>query len=266
MEDPLFFTSDDFRLFGVLHLPEGAARRMGVLFCPAFAEEHKQGYRVFVELARRLAAAGFPCLRFEYRGTGDSEGPFTAFSLAGALRDIGAAASFLRERAGVSRLVLVGLRLGASLAWRAAEEGLATDRLVLWQPIVDGGLFYRLNIRRMLVRQMMTEGKARGERDTGDEATIDLDGYLTKRATCEEIKALDLRAVERLPAPALLVQFAHSAEVQAELAPLVAKVAPPGRFLPLVLEPFWNRLGYVDCSPAVEATVAWLVEQDSSLA
>jgi predicted alpha/beta-fold hydrolase len=203
MEEPLFFESDGSRLFGVLHLPAASesrgtrhAARMGLVFCPPFAEEHKQGYRVFVELARRLEREGFACLRFDYRGTGDSEGPFTDFSLAGARRDIAGAVAFLRERAGVERIGLIGLRLGASLALQSAECGVRSAErdpasehdsdgtrhaargtlqpscLVLWQPIVDGALFYRLNLRRMLVRQMMTHGKASGERDTGRAGTI----------------------------------------------------------------------------------------------
>ena len=260
MEHPLFFDAQGSRLFGVLHRPEGAGRDCGLVFCPAFAEEHKQGYRVFVEMARRLEAVGFACVRFDYRGTGDSEGPFTAFSLEGAVRDIAAAAALLRQRTGVARIGLIGLRLGASLAWRAAEGGLEASHLALWQPIVDGNLFYRLSLRRMLVRQMMTHGKATGERATGDDATIDLDGFLASRAMCEEIRALDLRKATEPPAPTLLVQFSHSTEPSAELRPLIRKLGPEGRFVPLVMEPFWDRLGHVDCAAAIQATIAWLTE------
>jgi len=262
MEDPLFFpTRDgDTRLFGVLHLPDAQPAGQGFVLCPPFAEEHKQGYRVFVELSRRLAREGFASLRFDYRGTGDSEGPFADFSLAGAVADIGAAAALLRERAGVERVGLIGLRLGASLAWRAAGQALEASHLVLWQPIVDGKLFYRLHIRRMLVRQMLTDGKASGERQTAEAGTIDLDGFLASRAMCKEIEALDLSAdAAGPPSPTLLVQFAHSTEPSAELKPLVEALRPDAdRFLPFVLEPFWQRLGYVDCSAAIDATAQWL--------
>ena len=263
MEEPLFFASGRTRIFGVLHTPEADALGLGLAFCAPFAEEHKQGYRIFVEMARELTARGLACLRFDYRGTGDSEGPFTDFSLGGAVEDIGAAAALLRERTGVERVGLVGLRLGASLAWRAVEQGLSAAPLVLWQPIVDGRLFYRLNIRRMLVRQMLTDGKAQGERDTADDATIDLDGFLASRALCKEIEALDLAAAELPAAPVLLAQFAHTAEPAGELKPLAERLRPTDRFLPFVIEPFWQRLGHVDVTPAIEATLAWLVEHNS---
>ncbi len=264
MEEPLQFQADDARLYGVLHCPEGQRRALGLVFCPPFAEEQKQAYRVFVEMARQLGKLGFPSLRFDYRGTGDSSGPFADFSIAGAVRDIGAAAAFLRQRASVQHVGLIGLRLGASLAWRVADQGLDAALLVLWQPIVDGGLYYRLNIRRMLVRQMMTHGKATGERQTGDAETIDLDGFLASRSMCEEIKALKIadcgvRSAE-CP-PTLLLQLAPTAEPTAEMKPLIEKVGPRGGFLPFVLEPFWDRLGYIDCSAPIEATVAWLLER-----
>ncbi|MFW6164097.1 MAG: serine aminopeptidase domain-containing protein [Planctomycetota bacterium] len=257
MEEPLFFAAE--RLFGVLHLPEESPRGVGLVFCAPFAEEHKQGYRIFVELARRLQASGFPCLRFDYRGTGDSAGPFTDFTLAGAIEDIGAAAGFLRERAGVERLGLIGLRLGASLAWRAVQDGTDAEALVLWQPIVNGKLFYRLNIQRMLIRQMMTAGTTEGERQTADQATIDLDGFLARRDMCKEIEALDLAAGGSPPAPALLCQFAHTAEPTGELKPMVPNLREgTDEFHPFLIEPFWQRLGYVDCTPAIDATTAWL--------
>ncbi len=261
MEHPLHFQSDDARLFGVLHQPDGDSAPLGALFCAPFAEEHKQGYRIFVEFARALAEAGIPSLRFDYRGTGDSDLPFTAFSPSNAIADIHAAGDLLRERAGIERLAIVGLRLGASLACQAVQDGLDADAVVLWPPIVDGALFYKLNIRRMLVRQMMMHGKAKGATDGGEEATVDLDGFLVKRSACEEIKAIDLRDGDALPAPTLLAQFSHNADVTSELQPLVDRLGERDTFQPHILEPFWNRIGHVDCSAPIASATVWLSER-----
>jgi len=40
-------------------------------------------HRQFVQLARRLAKQGYPTLRFDYRGMGDSEGVYRSFENVG---------------------------------------------------------------------------------------------------------------------------------------------------------------------------------------
>jgi hypothetical protein len=44
----------------------------------------------------------------------------------------------LRDISGLSRVSLVGLRLGASLALQACAGELAADSIVLWEPVVSG--------------------------------------------------------------------------------------------------------------------------------
>lgn len=66
-------------LFGVLH--RGAANpRRGVVIVVAGGPQYRAGaHRQFVSLARRLAAAGYPVLRFDLRGMGDSTGKHLGF-------------------------------------------------------------------------------------------------------------------------------------------------------------------------------------------
>jgi pimeloyl-ACP methyl ester carboxylesterase len=49
-----------------------------------------------------------------------------------------AAVEELREATGETRVVLAGLRLGASVAALAARRAGGVDALVLWEPVVDG--------------------------------------------------------------------------------------------------------------------------------
>jgi hypothetical protein len=44
------------------------------------------------------------------------------------------------------------------------------------------------------------------------------------------------------------------------LKPLIERLGPAARFLPVVLEPFWDRLGHIDCAEPIARTVSWLVE------
>src|SRR3546814_10518510 len=88
-------------------------------------------------MAGRLAADGVACLRFDYHGTGDSEGDDADFSPDLALADIACAAAELRRRVGDHPLVLMGIRASAPLAFHAADPA-GADALWLWLPVVDG--------------------------------------------------------------------------------------------------------------------------------
>ena len=90
-------------------------------------------------LARKLEGAGYAAMRFDYAGTGDSSGEIADFGVDAWVEDIEAAAEVLRQESGVTRIVLVGLRLGATLAALCAQRGrLRAAHVVLWDPVVDG--------------------------------------------------------------------------------------------------------------------------------
>jgi uncharacterized protein len=92
----------------------------------------------FRRLSSMLAQAGHHVFRFDYYGTGDSAGTADEASLAAWEKDVAIAAQELRDLSGVRHLSLVGKRLGAALAVRACRQGLDAQRLVLWDPVVNG--------------------------------------------------------------------------------------------------------------------------------
>jgi pimeloyl-ACP methyl ester carboxylesterase len=91
----------------------------------------------------RLAADGRHVFRFDYYGTGDSSGEFETTTPDDWLADIGAAVKELQAISGVRRVRLAGVRLGATLAAKAALELRLVDRLVLWDPIETGAAYLR---------------------------------------------------------------------------------------------------------------------------
>src|SRR6185312_9356840 len=92
-------------------------------------------HRQFVLLARALANAGIACLRFDYRGMGDAEGPFVGFTDVGA--DIGAAVdAFLARVPTLERIVLWGLCDGATASVFHAAADPRIAGLALFNPWV----------------------------------------------------------------------------------------------------------------------------------
>lgn len=139
---PLLFGSSKMRLFGIYHPPQAKpARDVGVLLCNPFGQEAVRAHRAYRQLAVLLTRARFHVLRFDYSCTGDSAGESADASMRAWCADIVAASEELRDTAGVAKVAWVGLRLGGTLAALASQKRRDVDRLVLWDPVVDGGDF-----------------------------------------------------------------------------------------------------------------------------
>lgn len=122
VDHPIVFGTDP-RLFGVLTLPEGGQRRRGVVICAPFGHPNICSYRPLRALGRRIAEQGWPVIRFDWPGTGDSGDP----DLVGEAwmgvwtAAVAQAVEALRSRAGVDEIVVIGLRIGAPLALVTVE-------------------------------------------------------------------------------------------------------------------------------------------------
>jgi uncharacterized protein len=137
---PLLFGKPGRKLFGMLHLPAASAsRRASILLCSPFGQEAIQSHRTFKVLADRLVRAGHAVLRFDYFGTGDSEGEDTEVALASWCEDIGVANAQLCAMSSDRPVLWLGLGLGAAAAWlTATQTAQPPERLFLWDPIFDG--------------------------------------------------------------------------------------------------------------------------------
>lgn len=109
--------------------------------------------RLYVEIARRLAARGAPVLRFDSAGIGDSTmtRPAAEPDIA-RLEEVGLALEELRRHHGASRFALIGLCSGAVTAFQAAVR----DERVVAVAIanMDVGRFDSLSDARLTRRQV----------------------------------------------------------------------------------------------------------------
>jgi len=91
------------------------------------------------QLALKLSGAGFHTLRFDFYGTGDSGGELTDVDLIGLEADLETAIEELTEITGLTKVTLIGLRLGGAIAAGvASRRGGKIDALVLWDPVTSG--------------------------------------------------------------------------------------------------------------------------------
>jgi alpha-beta hydrolase superfamily lysophospholipase len=128
------------RLFGLLSEPADAApkaNRPAALFLNVGANHHVGPHRLYVTLARELAAAGYCCLRFDVAGLGDSaptgEAAKHVYSR-DAVADVKAAMDTVAALRGVQRFILLGICSGAYLAYHTALEDPRVVGQVLLNP------------------------------------------------------------------------------------------------------------------------------------
>ena len=179
---------------GWLHVPDAPGRRStGILICAPPGRDGRCAYRPLLNLAQRLVEVGFPVLRFDLLGVGESlDLPDDQDHWEPWIQGIATAATILRAEAQVDQIAVVGFRLGASLAMLADTDCQAA---VLLAPILSG----RQYVRELKLAAAMS-GTVGAETDGG----LESEGLRFNPATRARLSTLDLSSNVKLP-PKLLV-------------------------------------------------------------
>lgn len=196
-------------MLGIVSLPapETPQQTTGVVIVVGGAQYRVGSHRQFVQLARFLAAAGYPVLRFDFPGMGDSPGDPVPFE--DSAPHIAAAIDALRaQRATVDKVVLWGLCDGASasLLYMQAQQDPRVAGMVLLNPWVrsDAGLA-RTRVKHYYRQRLMEPGFWRklASGGVGWKALRGLGSNLRamwqkkpETLTFQELMALGLRASE----------------------------------------------------------------------
>ena len=197
---------------GFLHAASGS---VGVVLCSPWGFEDLIMRKSWRLLAEAIAAADYPCVRFDYPCTGDSLGSASdARSVEQWIDSIHHAADFLRLTMGVRQLVFVGQSLGAALAVAAAGTRTDTVGLQLIAPVIKGRAYAReLAATSALVAQPI----GIEHQTTADEA-LSVVGFPLSQSMLDSLKALDLSTVERLGAIDITIFDQTDRKVAAGLA------------------------------------------------
>lgn len=179
-EYPGYFPVSGAHLYTVLHEVENPLAR--VLLVGPFASERHYSYIPWVQWARFLAARGVECLRYDYRGIGESTGVFEEMSFDQWVEDVELLAAWLNARSARVPLVLHGLDLGAVLAGTAFEKA-SGDALLLWAPHASAHQALKASLlRRIAMDQAFKYGDERkpassyiGQLENG--GSLEVEGY-----------------------------------------------------------------------------------------
>ncbi len=169
-----------------------------VLHLPAFAEEMNKSRHVVSRQARELALRGYGVLVADLFGTGDSEGDFSNADWLCWKQDVRFLLQWI-ERLGATQITVWGLRLGALLAVDIAKThpGLI-NRLLLWQPVINGNQAMAQFLRLRLAAGMMAGG---GENMTelkerlSSGESLEVAGYGLSPALYEQLSTVSMSDV-----------------------------------------------------------------------
>ncbi len=238
-----------------------------VLIAAPLFEERKSAYAPLRRLAEKLAGAGAPVLRFDYRGSGESAGECATLRWADLIQDLGAARDALLALSRRREFALLGLRLGGTLALQNADA-LGARCVVALAPIPNGSAQVRLWKMRSKIRAELTAeyGKESPAADatpaasTGNnagDAVIDFDGFAVHPKFFDDVAAIELaRSAPPLACTGLIVQLSHRTDAAPESAQLIARLGAHARLECLRIEPFWDKLDDVDTTPVETLVLA----------
>lgn len=142
-EQAAYFEVPGSHLYTVLHRVANPVAR--ALLVGPFASERHFSYIPWVRWARYLAAKGIECLRYDYRGVGESTGVFEDMSFETWQEDVTLLAGWLKSQSPDRPLVMHGLQLGGLLAAKVFYEGVG-DALLLWSPASNANEVLRQGI------------------------------------------------------------------------------------------------------------------------
>ena len=209
-----------------------------MLLCNPFGEEASRAHRMYRVLATQLERAGYAALRFDYSSTGDSLDDLGGAALDAWIADIGVAAERLHAASGASRIAVIGLRLGATIAMLASARGaLRARHLLLWDPVVDGAAYLRelAAQHRAYMREEMPDAPER-PRVRGDGTPTEALGMPIDDALAAQLAAIDLTAV----APAAEQVTVLTTRPVQELERLRPRLPGSARWLELTRNAAWN--------------------------
>jgi exosortase A-associated hydrolase 2 len=264
LPEKIFFfeNSRSGKLLAFLHLPDHQRRDVGIVYCHPFGEEKNCSHFITAAAARSFAEAGFPVLRFDFSGCGDSEDELDEVRFDDWLGDLHCAVKQVQELCDVRKVVLWGLRLGASLATRYAFENTgAIHALLFWQPVLDTAQF-----ARQLIRQRFSSGIAAGAgrvaHDFGHDDVIEIHGYPISHSFYESLASFEIipTAAEHAM-PALVVSISLMEKPSVSMLKSVQALQQHGlqvAQLHIQSEPFWDRYWQWQSKEVMEKSGNWL--------
>lgn len=167
------------RIFGIIERPNSDGIFQVVVMLHGFSGDHITSGFKFPKLSRKLAEKGITAVRFDFRGSGDSEGDFLDTTLLSEVQDAWEVLDFLRKKPWCGDISLVGYSLGGAVAALLAVRRGDIRKVCLWCPAL---------LNKKLFSSLQTEYESDFQRD----GYVDTGEVLVSSAFKDEILSIDV--------------------------------------------------------------------------
>jgi pimeloyl-ACP methyl ester carboxylesterase len=178
-------------LRGYFHKPQGEAKDIVVMFHGFTGHKNENSY-MFRTLSRMLEAESVASLRFDFSGSGDSDGDFKDMTYFTELEEAKAILEFACHLTDCQKVIALGFSMGGAVL---AQASLAKKDLIKKMILVSAAG----NMKDLFKRLTETN------RPVGD-SDVDMGGYAMSKMTYESLKDFDLYAnISTFDRPVLII-------------------------------------------------------------
>ncbi len=179
--DPAFIKGSKGALFALHHPPTQILDSTEcIVTVPSFAEEMNRCRYMQTMMAQALNEQGHALVSVDPYGTGDSTGDFAEATWEQWIEDTIDAVFYAKEL-GYKKVSFLAVRLGALLAMAAAPAIQDLQRMIFWQPVINGkaslNQFLRIKIAASIGRDEKAETTAHLEELLKEGKSIEVSGY-----------------------------------------------------------------------------------------
>ena len=198
---PVTFENKGQQIIGILHTPDAlksGKKAPGIVMFHGFTGNKTEAHRLFVHVARSLSEAGFIVLRFDFRGSGDSDGEFEDMTVPDEVSDAEKALTFLMEQENVDeeRVGILGLSMGGRVAAILASKDRRLKFAILYSPALGP-------LKERFFSQMSKEKLEK--LDSGEPIEVSSGWYLKKKFFETVDYIVPLNIMDRIEVPVLIV-------------------------------------------------------------
>ena len=258
MKEELVYTDrqEKGRLFVHKHIPENSNGKLILFFNPIF-DEKKRVQRFQAETARALCSKNYNVVRFDYFGTGDSEGQLYEFNLIQAVNDSLHLGNQFKNDAECDTVIFLGIRIGADLAFKAASLSNLADYLILIEPVISGKHYItEQRTRRKAFFKFNNIDPAYERIEINGDIYEDHQGYPISKINISFLEDLDIKNIEFKVKKIILckLDFFFSNKRMMELREHLSSLCDLN-FLQVKCPDFWSSLEEIDTKELTDSII-----------